>query len=223
MRRNILLFLSVISTQCLANGMQPETSVLLVNESKGEAGMNVINTDNYPSLLYTKIVDVAGSNKSVRLLVTQPVVRVEPGQTQRVRFMLQTDKPLLQEELKRVTFEGIPPKGQGGNELKVTIRQDLPVIIHPAGLAEDLMPWKQLTWRKKGDQLEVSNPSKYVVRMVASFTALPSGKGGVLKQTFLLPGASFTVKLPASNDTQIEFYPASRYGYKGERFVATIQ
>lgn len=185
--------------------------------------MNITNTDNYPSLLYTKIVDISGSDKSLRLMVTQPVVRVEPGQTQRVRFMLQTEKPLMHEELKRVTFEGIPPKVPGSNELKVTIRQDLPVIIHPAGLAEDLAPWKHLEWRKKGDLIEISNPSKYVVRMVASFTSLPSGKGGILDQTYLLPNTSITVKSPASNDTQIEFYPASRYGYKGERYTAALQ
>ncbi|MGQ9453705.1 MULTISPECIES: fimbria/pilus chaperone family protein [Leclercia] len=223
MKKYILLSLSLLVSHCFANGMQPETSVLLVDAKKGEASMNITNTDTYPSLLYTKIVDLPGSNKAVHLRVTQPVVRVEPGQTQRVRFMLQTDQPLQQEELKRVTFEGIPPKGQGTNELKVTIRQDLPVIIHPAGLAEDLTPWKHLIWRKKGELLEVSNPSKYVIRMVASFTALPSGKGGVLNQTYLLPNTSLTVKLPALTDKQIEFYPASRYGYKGERYVATIQ
>ncbi|SQI98639.1 beta-fimbriae chaperone protein [Klebsiella oxytoca] len=72
--------------------------------------MNLTNSDPHPSLLYTKVVDLADSDKSIRLIVTQPVVRVEQGDTQKIRFILQTSKPLQHEEFKRVTFEGIPPK-----------------------------------------------------------------------------------------------------------------
>jgi len=203
--------------------MVPETSVLLVDAHKGEASMNVTNTDKNPALLYTNIVDLPESNKSVRLIVSQPVVRVEAGAVQRMRFILQTEKPLMQEELKRVTFEGIPPKEQGKERLAVTIRQDLPVIIHPAGLAEDTMPWKHLQWHKKGNMLEVSNPSAYVVRMTTGFTSLPSGRTGALSKTYLLPHTSMTVKLPDASDSKIEFYPASRYGYKGERQISPLQ
>lgn len=223
MKTKFLLPLFVFSTQCFANGMLPETSVLLVDGKKGEATMNVTNTDTYPALLYTKIVDLPDSDKSVHLIVSQPVVRVEGGQVQKMRFMLQSDKPLKHEELKRVTFEGIPPKEKGKIEVKVTIRQDMPVIIHPAGLAEDLSPWKHLIWRKKGNLLEISNPSNYVVRMAATFTTLPSGKAGEISQTYILPHKNLMVKLPTSTDTKVEFYPASRYGYKGDRYTTTLE
>ncbi|WP_368540655.1 fimbria/pilus chaperone family protein [Enterobacter soli] len=223
MNKKLLFSLLFITAQSFASGMVPETSVLLVDSGKGEATMNVTNTDNYPSLLYTKIVELPEGSKSSRLIVTQPVVRVEAGQTQKVRFMLQSDKPLQQEEMKRVTFEGIPPKEKGTDKMKVTIRQDMPVIIHPAGLAEDLTPWKHLVWTKKGNQLEISNPSDYVVRMAAMYTGLPSGKGGTLDKAYILPHTSVTVKLAASGDTKVEFYPASRYGYKGERYTTSIK
>ena len=223
MKKAFLLPLFLLTSQCYANGMLPETSVLLIDGKKGEATMNVTNTDKYPALLYTKIVDLPDSDKSVHVIVSQPVVRVEGGQVQKMRFMLQADKPLMHEELKRVTFEGIPPKEKDKEEVKVTIRQDMPVIIHPAGLAEDLSPWKHLVWRKKGNQIEVSNPSNYVVRLVASYTTLPSGKGGALPQAYILPHKSVVVKLPSSSDTKVEFYPASRYGYKGERYTTTLE
>lgn len=222
MKRTLIL-LVIFSAQVCATGMVPETSVLLVDAQKGEASMNVTNTDPKPALLYTNIVDLPESNKSVRLIVSQPVVRVEAGAVQRMRFMLQTDTPLLQEELKRVTFEGIPPKEKGKERLAVTIRQDLPVIIHPAGLAEDTTPWKHLQWRKKGNMLEVSNPSAYVVRMTTGFTSLPSGRTGALNKTYLLPHTSMTVALPDTADNKVEFYPASRYGYKGERQISPLQ
>ncbi|MCU6676135.1 fimbria/pilus chaperone family protein [Leclercia tamurae] len=223
MKRSVILPLLLFSAQVFATGMVPETSVLLVDAEKGEASMNVTNTDLKPALLYTNIVDLPESNKSVRLIVSQPVVRVEAGAVQRMRFLLQTDKPLIQEELKRVTFEGIPSKEKGKQRLAVTIRQDLPVIIHPAGLAEDTQPWKHLEWRKQGNSLVVSNPSNYVVRMTPGFTSLPSRQQGRLQNTYLLPHTSVTVALPNKADSQVEFYPASRYGYKGERYIAPLQ
>jgi len=44
-----------------------------------------------------------------------------------------------------------------------------------------------------------------------------------LNNTYLLPQTSMTVALPNSADTKVEFYPASRYGYKGERYIASMQ
>ncbi|MCV5479977.1 fimbrial chaperone protein, partial [Escherichia coli] len=41
------------SMNTLATGMVPETSVLLVDEKRGEASTNIKNTDDHPSLLYT--------------------------------------------------------------------------------------------------------------------------------------------------------------------------
>lgn len=185
--------------------------------------MNVTNTDSAPALLYTRIVELPGSHSNTRLIVTQPVVRVESGQIQRVRFMLQTPGPLQQQELKRVTFEGIPPKVKNKNNLSVTVRQDLPVIIQPASLPVDLQPWKHLQWQKKGSQLEVSNPSKYVVRLTAAFITYPSGKEGVLPQTYILPGERITIKSPNDKDTQIKIFPASRYGFKGAGYTTALK
>ncbi len=85
--------------------------------------MNVKNTDSQPALLYTNIVDLPDSDKSIRLIVSQPVVRVDAGETQRMRFLLQTSKPMKYEELKRVTFEGIPPKEKGEDKVALTIRR----------------------------------------------------------------------------------------------------
>lgn len=223
MKKLLCVSLLITAMNSFATGMVPETSVLLVNESKGEASMNITNTDGMPALLYTNIVDLPGSNKSVRLIASQPVVRVEAGQVQRIRFLLQSDKPLTSEEFKRVTFEGIPPKEKGSDRVAITMRQDLPVIIHPAGLAEDLQPWKHLVWSKNGQSVTVSNPSDYVVRMTAAFKTLPSGRSGKLDKTYLLPHTRTVVALPFASDSQVEFYPATRYGYKGDAYTTELK
>nr|AAA23910.1 ORF [Escherichia coli] len=148
------------------------------------------------------------SNKSIRLIPTQPVIRVEAGQVQQVRFLLQATVPLQSEELKRVTFEGIPPKDDKSSRVTVSIRQDLPVLIHPASLPEERETWKFLEWRKNGDQIEISNPSNYVVRMTLQFKTLPSGKTGAINKTYFLPHTSTTTALTNATDTKGRVLPS---------------
>ncbi|UMX93545.1 fimbria/pilus chaperone family protein [Escherichia coli] len=207
------------SMNTLATGMVPETSVLLVDEKRGEASINIKNTDDHPSLLYTTIVDLPESNKSIRLIPTQPVIRVEAGQVQQVRFLLQATVPLQSEELKRVTFEGIPPKDDKSSRVTVSIRQDLP----PSAAFSEESALKFLEWRKNGDQIEISNPSNYVVRMTLQFKTLPSGKTGAINKTYFLPHTSTTTALTNATDTKVEFYPASRYGYRGNKYVTDLK
>ncbi len=214
------------SATSFATGMVPETSVLLVNESNGEASISVKNTDSQPALLYTNVLDVAGEDKNIALIVTQPVVRLEAGKSQLVRFILQIKTPLTVEHLKRVTFEGIPPKEKGKNQVSMTIRQNIPVIIHPAGLAEDVEPWKRLQWRKKGNQLEVENPSSYIVRLSQEMQGLPGNVAGQIPKTWIQPGEKLTIRLAdnasLSAVTQIKFFPASRYGYQGNSYTTDL-
>lgn len=102
------LFLICVPQVSMATGMQPDSSLLLIQEKESGGSMNVTNTDNIPSLLYTQVINVDGEDDTIKLLPTQPVVRVEGGKTQQVRFILKTEKPLITEHLKRVIFEGIP-------------------------------------------------------------------------------------------------------------------
>lgn len=146
------------SMNTLATGMVPETSVLLVDEKRGEASINIKNTDDHPSLLYTTIVDLPESNKSIRLIPTQPVIRVEAGQVQQVRFLLQATVPLQSEELKRVTFEGIPPKDDKSSRVTVSIRQDLPVLIHPTSLPEEREAGNSWNGVKMATKLRLATP-----------------------------------------------------------------
>jgi P pilus assembly chaperone PapD len=92
-----------------AAGMVPETSVLLINEADGEATMTVKNTDPGVALLHTQIVHVAEDQENL-IVVTPPIVRVEPNEMQMVRFILTSKEPLKTERLARVIFDGIPDK-----------------------------------------------------------------------------------------------------------------
>ncbi|MCK7452867.1 fimbria/pilus chaperone family protein [Enterobacter chengduensis] len=207
-----------------AAGMVPETTLLLINEADHGGTMMVKNTDNTPSLLYTMVNDIA-PDKSVIINVTQPVVRLEPGQEQQVRFVLETQEPMTVEHYKRVIFEGIPPKGKDKNvKVGINIRQDIPVLIHPKSLPVVTDAWTLLTWVSDGQTLKVKNTSAYVVRFSQGVTLQPSGQQGSIPKSFILPGETLDVKLdkPLGSNQTVTFEPASRYGIKVDNYTAPI-
>ena len=207
-----------------AAGMVPETSLLVIDEATHSGTINVKNTDSHPSLLYTDVVDLP-DDQGLKLVTTQPVVRLEPGQTQQLRFILQTSKPLDVEHYKRVTFEGIPPKSDDNKvKIGINIRQDLPVLIRPAKLAVVTDAWKYLDWTASGTSVTVKNPSKYVVRLAQNVVLQPSGISGSLAKTYILPGETMTVSVgkSVSGNNNVKFFPASRYGVEVPSFISDL-
>src|SRR6187402_2816399 len=153
----LVAFSALFSAAALADGMLPETSVVIVYEEKGEAAVNVRNNDARPSLLNVTLQDIPEDTEPL-LFVTPPVSRVEPGENQLVRFILRDAGPLKTQRLKRVVFEGIPPKNRlepGRASVAVNIRQNLPVILHPKGLPMNREPWKGLVWSMANGELTV--------------------------------------------------------------------
>ncbi|ASG89711.1 fimbria/pilus chaperone family protein [Salmonella enterica] len=218
-----LLFTTLFS-QAYAAGMVPETTLLVIDESTHSGVMNVKNTDDFPALLYTTIVDLP-DDTGVKLNVTQPVVRVEPNQQQQLRFIMESQQPLTVEHYKRVTFEGIPPKSTSKNiKIGFNMRQDLPVLIRPKNLPVVTDAWKLLQWSGSGQSFKVKNPSAYVVRLAQNVTFLPSNVQGGLKKTYILPGETMDVSVPKSlsGEKSVRFYPASRYGIEVPSFTAPL-
>ena len=212
------------SFQCLSAGMVPDTSLLLINESEQGGSMDVKNTDEQAQLLYTKIVDLPDDLKP-GLIVTQPVVRVDANKIQRVRFVLQKSaEPLKVEHFKRVIFTTIPQREK--NKVKMAFSQNLPVIIHPAGLDVNLEPWKDLDWKYNGGNITVENNTPYVVRMEQKVKLLPSGNSMQLPKTYILPGEKINAtgeRKASAMDKQVEIFPATRYGYKSSNYIAELK
>lgn len=215
----------LLSAQARADGMVPDTSVVIVYEEEGEASVSVTNTDNKLALLHVTLEDLPEDLEPL-LFVTPPLARVEADKSQLVRFILQNQKPLQTQRLKRVIFEGMPkdrtPAEAGHARVGVTVRQNLPVIIHPKGLATNRTPWKGLDWSLANGQLKVFNGSKYVVRMAQELQLLP-GKGmAVLPRTYILPGETLSVPTPVKVATSVRMQPATVYGFAVAAFEAPV-
>ncbi|WP_219095808.1 fimbria/pilus chaperone family protein [Pseudomonas sp. UMAB-40] len=219
-------FALLLTAHAQADGMVPNTSVVIVNEADGEASVSVTNTDANLALMHVTLEDIAEDRESL-VFVTPPLARVEAGKTQLVRFILQTEKPLLTQRLKRVIFEGIPqgksPVEAGQARVGVTVRQNLPVILHPKGLAPNRTPWTDLQWSLKDGQLTVRNDTPYVVRLGQEVQLLPAAGSAMLPKTYVLPGEHISIKVPEGAATQVRFQPATVYGFAVPLYEAPIQ
>ena len=220
-RNLILIFLSSFSLALLflsfsthASGVRPETSTLIIDSGKGGGSINVRNTEKHPVLLYTKVMNVP-DDKGPELVVTQPVVRLEPGQVQRVRFILTNGVGITKEHYKRVSFEGISPSKGDDASLAMTIRQNIPVIIAPAGSEGRQKVWEDLRWGLIGNILSVKNPGNQVVRLDPNVRISSTRESASLPKSYILPGEQLSVALkkqPPSGST-VKIEPVSRYGY----------
>ncbi|MGE8393462.1 MAG: fimbria/pilus chaperone family protein [Pseudomonas sp.] len=213
------------ATATHAAGMIPETTVIILDEGVGEKTINIKNSDPSPALLYSTIENLEDDQENL-IVITPPVARVEPGETQAVRFLLNSPTPLKVQRLRRVTFEGIPPKDNStGARIGMNVRQNLPVIINPKGLEKEPEPWTRLKWSVHGKNLTVENPSPYVVRLGQAVTVLPSNTIASLPKLYVLPNEKITVALPEevkAGATAIKIQPATVYGFSVDSYEAPL-
>lgn len=206
-----------------ATGVLPDTSVVLVDEADGEQVLGVKNTDENPVLLYANL-EVVPQTPGSLLIVTPPVSRVEPGQTQQLRFVLNTGAPLRVEHLMRVVLQGIPPERSGEQRIRTVIRHNIPIILRPAGLEPNTRPWELLQWAVQGQALVVRNPSAYVVRLAQEVQLLPDEMTVALPRTYVLPGETLSVNARQGtvSSSGVRLYPASAYGFSVGSYQASL-
>lgn len=217
-----LLFL-IACSPVQADGMVPETTVIIFEEDEGEASINVRNSDSTPALLHSVVVDIPEDTEPL-VIVTPPVARIEAGEKQRVRVLAQLSEPLKTQRLKRITFEGIAQNKSGkAAVIGVTIRQNLPLILNPSGLAKHNEPWTLLEWSVQGDELVVSNDSPYVVRLAQTVRLNPH-HSVEMTRPYILPGQRLAFKPtgdPAAT-TSVTIFPATVYGFTVDSYDAPI-
>lgn len=221
-----ILSLSICPSISQAAGMIPETSVVLINVADGEGTITVTNTDSKAALLYTSLENLPEDTESL-VVATPPVARVEAGEKQLVRFIVQSENPITTQRLKRVNFEGIPQKDPDAPaKIGVTVRQNLPVLITPGDLPLKSDPWTLLKWSVSGKTLTVTNDSRYVVRMNQQVNVMPAKIQLTLPRTYILPGMTDHFELPAGTrlaaDATVQIFPATTYGYATKPFDAPL-
>lgn len=204
--------------------MLPETSIVLLHEEAGVSSILLENTDDQPLLLYSNIQNLPEDGDEAPLvMLSPPMVRVEAGERQQVRFALQLKQPLQVQRLKRVLFESIPLKQKNDkNKIDISVRQNLPLIIHPRGLPKNPEPWKLLKWSLSEGQLSVENNSPYVVRMAEVVNIQPQGTAVQLGRSYVLPGQKLSFPVADAGAEAVRLYPATLYGFSVDSYDAPL-
>ncbi|APC10975.1 fimbria/pilus periplasmic chaperone [Providencia rettgeri] len=212
----LLIIVLLIPQLSIAAGILPATSVVVVNEKSQDGEIVVTNTDNYPVLLTTELVNVDPEYQDL-VIATPQLIRVEPKAKQLIRFMLTSNSDLKHEVLMRVIFEGIPPQADpDAEQIKFTIRQNLPLIIKPKNLPENDTPWELLKWKYEKNTLIVTNPSPYIVRLSNSVLSKPGNIEWVLPSNYILPNQSIELTTSQRSPTLIDgvtIQPFTQWGY----------
>ena len=89
----------------------------------------------------------AVSEPSDDMVVTPPIVDLQPGNTQVFRVALRRARPGPEELAYRLILEDVndsdaKPGGADGASIKFRMRYDLPVLVAPAGPVMNLLRWK---------------------------------------------------------------------------------
>lgn len=208
------LFALLASPLLHASGVIPDTQIVIINEVTHDGSINIKNTDEAPLLLYSTVTDLT-DDPGTHVVAAQPVARLEPGQTQRVRFILTSHDKLDREHLKRVSFEGIPTRHHP-HDLVLVSRQVLPMLIVPKDMKARPQPINDLIWSAKNGVLTVTNTGLQVVRLEQQALLMPGKVSVSLMKTYVLPGETLSVNgnyaKHLKHQSQVMVIPLSREG-----------
>lgn len=206
-----LLFLSASSA--IAAGMKPQVPVLFIDDENREATITVENTDSSPALLHSSLQTIPEDREN-KLILTPQLARVEAGDKQQVRVVLKEGITLTTQTMQRINFTPVPTDDGKKNRARVTIGQNIPVILSPASLPLNTTPWQGLTAQRAGTSLFINNPTPYIVRLTTQIDLLPGKTRVELPKTYILPHESITIALPqgASHAQSLRLHPVTRFG-----------
>jgi len=83
----------LLSTQAFADGMVPDTSVVIVNEADGEASVSVTNTDGKLALLHVTLEDIPEDTESLLFVTPSPCPGSRPTKASWCALSCATPRP----------------------------------------------------------------------------------------------------------------------------------
>lgn len=179
--------------------------------NKKEASIDVNNPDKTPYLIQSWVETLNGGAEKAPFIITPPLYRLDGGQQNIERVVVTGNLPQDKESLYWLNIKAIPSAPKKDNTLQIAIKTRIKLIYRPAGLKSQ-QPQElshQLTWRRNGNQLQVTNPTSYVI----NFNEISLGGKKFENVSYVLPGESMNFTLPAgANSTSINYKVINDYG-----------
>ncbi|MEY0232260.1 fimbria/pilus chaperone family protein [Providencia manganoxydans] len=210
--RNLIMGSLVLVSQWAHASFQLETMTVILDAAEPRKVFSVKNTSNSPILLSTKLADIEGGQALAQdVLISPPIIRIEPQESQQINFVLKNGLKLTDEAILKVSFQGVGAIKE--NATKMPIRQDVAMLIVPSDMTISQTPWDALKIVQSGSNLTLTNTGRQVIRLGPNITVLPSNASLGLGQFYLRPNESKTLTVSGKIDS-VKINPLSRYGFK---------
>ncbi|GJK16380.1 fimbrial assembly chaperone [Enterobacter cloacae] len=214
MRHGYLLSTLLLVAATAHAGVIINGTRLVYQGDKKESSLGLSNPDATDYLVQSW-VDSGGKNLAkAPFLITPPLFRLDAKEDNVLRVVRTGGNlPEDRESLYWLNIKAIPSSKQveGVNTLQIAIYTRIKLIYRPAGLKSQ-QPQElshQLTWRRNGNQLQVTNPTSYVI----NFNEISLGGKKIENVPYVLPGESMNFTLPAgANSTSINYKVINDYG-----------
>lgn len=208
----IFALATLLATPVVHASFQLETMTVILDAGDGRKVFSVKNMSKEPILLSTQVEDIPGDQPIAKdILVSPPIIRIEPEESQQINFVLKKGTAVPHELLLKASFQGVGAAKK--NVTKMPIRQEVAMLVIPEGMVESQKPWENMSVKQTGNQLTLTNKGQQVIRMSPNFTTLPDGKGNGIGQFYLRSGEVKTVNVEGTVKA-LKLTPLSRYGFR---------
>mgnify|MGYP000949002602 CR=1 FL=1 len=196
------------------------TRVIYAGDKK-EASLSVTNPDGLAYLIQSWVEpSIPGGNKAP-FIITPPLYRLDKNQQNVMRIILAGQLSQDRESMYWLNIKSIPSAPRKDNTLQIAIKTRIKLIYRPAalkGTAPEEVADK-LTWSVAGNQLQVTNPTNYVM----NFNEVTVNGKKLDDVTFVMPGSSARFNLPQGvHGGAMTFTIINDYGGPGKKHNANI-
>ncbi|MDR9891639.1 molecular chaperone [Pseudenterobacter timonensis] len=194
---------------------------VIYDGNKKEASISVNNPDSTPYLIQSWVETQSGGAEKAPFIITPPLYRLDKGQQNIERILLAGAPPQDKESLYWLNIKAIPSAKRVENSLQIAVKTRIKLIYRPAAL-KGTFPEQlagKLTWQRTGNQIQVTNPTNYVM----NFNEITVGGKKLKDVTYVLPGSTASFNLPSGVSGGAVIYKIiNDYGGTGEAHNASI-
>lgn len=220
--KNFLIMLLAVTGINAANaGVIIGGTRVIYDGGKKESSLSVNNPDNIPYLIQSWLESQNGGAEKAPFVITPPLYRLDQGQQNVMRIVRAGSLPDNKESMYWLNIKSIPSAPKKENTLQVAVKTRIKLIYRPEQLKgtvpEDVA--NKLTWRKVGNQIQVSNPTQYYM----NFNEISVGGKSLAEVTYVAPESNASFALPAnSSGGSVAFKLITDFGGIGPTHQATL-
>lgn len=212
--KGFIIFLLALATFSARAAVQIESSRVIYPSDVKSAALVIRNASAKPYLVQSWLDgEKKGEDKSSLMIVTPPLLKLQPNQAATLRFIYSGHGlPLDRESMLWVNVQEIPPRATQSNVMQLAIRTRMKLFYRPASLKislEEAVAKIRTEYVKGG--VNIINPGPLHITFSAITMKDNQGKLRKITPTMLLPFTREFIALPTGATLQ-KFSYINDYG-----------